>query len=253
MICGNHVVVSVETCGVFFLYQQTIIKPNTCIIEANSLYLEQHHAFYLYIWKPKKSRHSYDKRILEILWETKSYVRCFGCVSLLIILSYLNIIISYPCTNESRVWFLLLYLYLWYRCVIRTRLYIGVTRLCIKVIASSDISAWVVDTFRKVAISRCSWYISRGLDLNHLYRLVDFIIHRAHILREVIWLFWRDYIQICFTAAIWKLFKGFITRLIFMFFVRSKGFLFRGFDFFLISITIMKRTIKITAPTPASR
>lgn len=138
---------------------------------------------------------------------------------------------------------------LWYRCSI----HIGFTRLCIKVIASSDISAWVVDTFRKVAISKCSWYISRSLDLHHLHRLFDFMIHRVHILREEIGLFWRDYIQICFTAAIWKSFKGFITRLIFMFLVRSKGFLFGGFDFLLISITIMKRTIKITAPTPASR
>lgn len=107
---------------------------------------------------------------------------------------------------------------LWYRSSIRTRLYMGFTRLCIKVIAVLDISAWVADIFRKVAISRCSWYISRSLDLHHLRRHVDFIIHRVHILREEIWFFLRDYIQICFTAAIWKSFKGFITRLIFMFF-----------------------------------
>lgn len=130
----------------------------------------------------------------------------------------------------------------------------GFTRLCIKVIAFLDISASVVDTFWKVAISRCSWYISRSLDFNHLYRLVDFIIHRVHMLREEIWLFWRGYIQICFTAAIWKSFKGFSSHVWFScVLVRSKGFLFGGFDFLLISITIMKRTIKITAPAPASR
>lgn len=189
-----------------------------------------------------------NKKLCSLLWLCQS-------VNYIILFEYHHIISMYKWVSRliSTSIFVWTKSGLWYRCVIRTRLYIGVTRLCIKVIASSDISAWVVDTFRKVAISRCSWYISRGLDLNHLYRLVDFIIHRAHILREVIWLFWRDYIQICFTAAIWKSFKGFITRLIFMFLVRSKGFLFRGFDFFLISITIMKRTIKITAPTPASR
>lgn len=61
-------------------------------------------------FKTKISRHSYDKRIIDMLWETKSNVRSFGCVSLLII-SYLNIIMSQLCTNESRVCFLLLYLY----------------------------------------------------------------------------------------------------------------------------------------------
>lgn len=85
---------------------------------------------------------------------------------------------------------------LWYRCSICTRLYMGFTRLCIKVIAVLKISAWVVDIFRKVAISKCSWYTSRSLDLHHLHRLFDFIIHRAHILRKEIWLFWRGYIQI---------------------------------------------------------
>lgn len=106
-----------------------------------------------------------NKKLCSLLWLCQS-------VNYIILFEYHHIISMYKWVSRliSTSIFVWTKSGLWYRCVIRTRLYIGFTRLCIKVIASSDISAWVVDTFRKVAISRCSWYISRGLDLNHLYR-----------------------------------------------------------------------------------
>lgn len=113
MNCGNHVLVTIEACvfislsandnQTYYMYNRSwyfIFRTTSCISIVH--------------FKTKYSRHSYDKRILDMLWETiaKSNVRYFAFVSLLIVLiSYLNIIISYQCTNEYPVCFLLLYLY----------------------------------------------------------------------------------------------------------------------------------------------
>lgn len=76
-----------------------------------------------------------------------------------------------------------------------------------------DITYWFVDTFRKAVFSKFNCCFGRRWNLYQLYRLVDFLINRVHVLIKVIWLCGRGYIQIFYTVAIRKSFEGFVTCL----------------------------------------
>lgn len=218
------------------------------------LFLGRHHAFQMYISKP------YILGIIllkwyKILWETKSNVHYFVSVSLLIVLlsissCRINIRLSIPCS-------LLLFLH-------------EKSRFKMKVCFPYSVihgihSLWYLSnlfggTFLVELLNfgrlRSSNAVGKSVEAGICINSTDSSI--SWYTGSICWERWFDcFVEVLFKYILLMPFGGRLKVLSHVWFScllgKSKGFLFGVFDFLLISITIMNRTIKITAPTPARR